>query len=207
VSLAFLTLAALVLASCVTPSCWKHAYLGFSPSAKNRQSFARIIILSQPLTDSDPFAEPRGRAAATYGLGVWFGHTAVMSVDSRGAMYTTDESSWPEGCVTVRAEELATVSRSWEPMIEPDRAINLERMEHPFTDESWRPYGPLISLTFGSIETNLGLLWDGQSSLPEDLDAAVMRTLEMFCSNGRKARKILHRDLPQQLVARLECAR
>ena len=162
---------------------------------------------------SEPLARPFGSYPRGFGPSVWFGHSASIVVDDRGGMYTTDgstdRSNWPEGCVSVPAEELAAVSRSWAPVIERagGRTMPLHRMEHPYTGEDWRPYGPFISLSFGSAESRFGLLWDGQSYLAEDLDAAVMRTLEMVCSNGRNARKILLRDLPAQVVARLECAR
>jgi hypothetical protein len=205
VRLAFSTVATLVLSSCVTPICWKHTF-----GATNSQLFASIDILSEPL--QSPALDP-----SRFGWGVWFGHKANIVVDDRGGKVTYDGSSWPEGCVTVSAEELAAVSRSWAPVLERvaeqmkragKRTMTSYRMEHPLTDESWRPYGPVMSLSFGPpAGTSFRLVWDGQASLPEDIDAAVSRTLEMFCSKGRNARRILLRDLPQQVVARLECAR
>jgi hypothetical protein len=204
--LAFSTVVALGLSSCVTPTCWKYLLVGM-----NSQHLASVSIFSEPL--QSPALDP-----SRFGfLHVWFGHQANIVVHDRGGMMTTDESSWPEGCGNVPAEELAAVSRSWASVIERRRAtgsggsagdrMTLDRMDHLYTGEDWRPYGPLISISFGRAESGFGLLWDGQAYLAEDLDAAVMRTLEMVCSNGRNARRILLRDLPPQVVARLECAR
>lgn len=80
-------------------------------------------------------------------------------------------------------------------------------MANPITDnEDWRPDGSLLSLSFGSASRkNLRLMWDGESSLPEDLDGPVMALLEMVCSNSRLARRYLLRDLPRSVTSRLEC--
>lgn len=61
-------------------------------------------------------------------------------------------------------------------------------------------------LSYGPPSTKtLELLWNGRSSLPEDLDSAVIKTLETVCSNSRLAKKYLLRDLPQQVAVRLTC--
>jgi len=80
-------------------------------------------------------------------------------------------------------------------------------MANPYLgNEDWRPDGSLLELSFGSASgKTLALLWDGQSSLPNDLDTAIMGTLEMVCSNSRLAKRYLFRDLPRQVTSRLEC--
>ena len=79
-------------------------------------------------------------------------------------------------------------------------------MADPEMGEDWRPEGPLLSLSVsGASGNSLSLLWDGQSSLPEDLEAAVLTTLDLVCSNSRLGKRYLLRDLPRQLASRLDC--
>jgi hypothetical protein len=97
------------------------------------------------------------------------------------------------------------VSQRWQPV--------LERIVTPQPDVQMvanaakgRRDGPLLSLQFGPLsDKNLGVLWDGESPLPADVETAVMATLELMCSNSRVAKRRLLRDLPQQVAIRLKC--
>ena len=116
---------------------------------------------------------------------------------------------WPERCVAISQEDLAEVSRYWQPFLEKvvRSHTTVQVMVNPYTGDDWRAYGPLLSLSFGSTsEKNVGILWDGQLSLLKDLDTAVIATLEMVCSNSRLAKRYLLRDLFQPVASRLECS-
>jgi hypothetical protein len=117
--------------------------------------------------------------------------------------------SWPERCPRIPPEDLVEVSRSWQLLLDrmATSHTGLQVMANPYTfEDDWRPDGPLVSLSFGSTSgKTLGLLWDGRTSLPGELDTAVMGTLEMVCSNSRRAKRYLLRDLPRQVTSRLEC--
>lgn len=132
-----------------------------------------------------------------------------MTIDGKGGMTVSALDSWPERCLKVSQEDLAEVSRYWRPFLEKTvrSRTTVQVMADPYTGDDWRAYGPLLSLSFGSTsEKVIELLWDGHLSLPEELDTAVIGTLELVCSNSRLARKYLLRDLPQQVASRLECS-
>ncbi len=137
-----------------------------------------------------------------------FERSDSISIDGKGGMTVFGLQSFPDRCLRISQEELAELSRDWQPFLEhlvKPRTDALV-MVNPYTGDDWQAYGSLIELTFGSAsEKVFGLLWDGQLSLPEELDTAVIGTLEMICSNGRLARKYLLRGLPQQVASRLEC--
>jgi hypothetical protein len=80
-------------------------------------------------------------------------------------------------------------------------------MVNPYTGDDWRADGPVLWLSISSLsEKHLQLMWDGQLSLPKELDIAVIGTLEMVCSNSRLAKKYLLQGLPHQVASRLECS-
>lgn len=135
-----------------------------------------------------------------------FNRGAAIRLDADGALTVSAMDMWPESCLTISREELARVERSWQPFLDQvTRArTGIRALANPDLGDDWRPDGPVLSLSFGS-ERRVELLWDGRSSLPPDLDTAVLVTLETLCSNSRRAKKYLFRDLPQQVARRLDC--
>ena len=133
----------------------------------------------------------------------------VIRIDAKGGMTVSTLNFWPERCVAISQEDLAEVSRSWQPFLEKvvRPRTTLQVMVHSYTGDDWRAYGPVLELLYGSpSEKTVGILWDGQLSLPKEIDTAVMATLELVCSNSRLAKRYLLRDLPQQVASRLECS-
>jgi hypothetical protein len=199
--LSFLVVALFGTSCVVPPSCIDRA---FGASTPNDQHFATLTAYSEPIE------EPLEGRYAT-GIGIWerFERGASITIDARGSMAVSALNMWPERCPRIAREDLAEVSRSWQPVLERmvTPRTDLRAMADPDTGNTdWRPDGPLLSLLFGSASgQSLGLLWDGRSSLPKDLDTAVMGTLEMVCSSSRLAKKYLLRDLPREVASRLEC--
>jgi hypothetical protein len=200
------TLSVLVVAlfgtSCVVPPSCIDRVFGFS-----KPNVEHLVTLT---TFSEPIEEPPKRRYST-GIGMWerFERGASITIDARGSMAVSASNMWPERCPKMSQEDLVEVSRYWRPVIEQmvKPRTHFRVMANPdIGNDDWRPDGPLLSLSFGSASgKNLGLLWDGRSSLPEDLDTAVIGTLEMVCSNSRLAKRYLLRDLPRQVASRLEC--
>lgn len=195
-----LLLAALLGTSCVVPpSCIGRTFGPVRPI----EHFATLTVFSEPIEG------PLKRRYST-GVGMWerFERRASMTIDARGKMVVAS-GSWPERCPRIPPEDLVEASRSWQPLLDrmPMPHIGLQVMANPYTyEDDWRPDGPLVSLSFGSTSgKTVGLLWDARSRLPEELDTAVMGTLEMVCSNSRRAKRYLLRDLPRQVTSRLEC--
>lgn len=189
--------------SCVVPpSCIPHT---FGLPASRAESFATVLVYAQPVA-----APPEGSATGV-GMGQRFERGAAMRIAAGGGMAVSGLDMWPQRCPRISPQELARVSRSWQPVLGRMATphTNLLRTADPRTlAEGWHPDGPLLSLTFGSTAgRSLQLLWDGRSSLPEDLEAAVLETLELVCSHSRLAKGYLLRDLPRQVAGRLECRR
>lgn len=196
-----LLVVALLGTSCVVPpSCIDRTF----GSPRNVQHFAKLTVYSEPID------EPSESRDST-GIGMWerFERGASMTIDASGSMAVSALNMWPERCPKISQEDLVEVSGIWQPVLEPlvKSHTDLQVMANPFTgNDDWRPDGPLLSLSFRSASgKSLGLLWDGRASLQQDLDTAVMGTLEMACSNSRLAKRYLLRDLPRQVTSRLEC--
>lgn len=189
---------ALCATSCLPPTC-AHRVFGPPNSSPNAGHFATLTLYSGPVEGS------LGRPPPGDPLGERLERAAFITIDGRGSMAVSKSDLWPRSCPTISRQELAAVSRHWQPV--------LERIVTPHTDEqvmanatTGRPDGPLLSLQFGPQSgKNLGVLWDGESLLSQELETAVMATLEMMCSNSRLAKRYLLHDLPRQLADRLEC--
>lgn len=199
-----LLVVALCGTSCVVPPSCFHRVFGFPNASPNAEHFATLTVFSEPI-------EGPIKRRYSAGIGMWerFERRSSMSIDARGSMAVSGKNMWPERCPKIPQDDLAEVSQYWQPLLEQmvRPHTGLQVMANPYTDnDDWRPDGPLLSLSFGSTSgKTLGLLWDCQSRLPQELDTAVMGTLEMMCSNSRLARKYLFRDLPRQVTGRLEC--
>jgi hypothetical protein len=187
--------------SCVVPpSCIDRAF----GSPANDEHFATLTLFSEPVQEPVERRDSRNIAISER-----FERGASVRIDATGSMAVSALDMWPERCPTIPREDLTAVSRMWQPL--------LEQMALPHTDVrvianpevgngNWHSGESLLSLSFGSTSgRSLGLLWDGESTLPEQLDTAVMATLEMVCSNSRLAKRYLLRDLSRQVVSRLEC--
>jgi hypothetical protein len=201
VRILFLFFVALSGISCVVPpSCIDRTF----GSPANDEHFATLTLFSEPVQ------EPVERRDST-NIAMWerFERGASIRIDATGSMAVSALDMWPERCPTIPREDLAAVSRLWEALLEQMALphTDLRVMANPeIGNEDWHPSESLLSLSFGSASgKSLGLLWDGESTLPEQLDTAVMATLELVCSNSRLAKKYLHRDLSRQVVSRLEC--
>lgn len=194
-------LIALSAASCVTPSCLDRV-VGFTP--RRAEHFATLTLYAEPIEG------PVERASsASILMPERFERGAVMWIDADGSMAVSRLDLWPLRCPRIAADDLAQVSRLWQPIL--DWLPKPRTGYHALTDPNvwrhdWRPDGPVLSLTLGSPSGKVfDVLWDGRSSLPGELGVAVMATLEMVCSNSRLARRSLLRDLPPQVAGRLEC--
>jgi hypothetical protein len=196
--------AALLGTSCVVPPSCIDRVFGLPGTSPNTEHFATLTVYGGPIegpVERSHAASPR--------MSERFERGASITVNARGRMAVSSLDLWPERCPKIPQEDLAEVSRSWQPLLEPMSSshMDLQVMANPYTSHGdWRPDGPILELSFGSTSgKSLGLLWDGRSSLPGDLDTAVMGTLEMVCSNSRLAKKYLFRDLPRQVTSRLDC--
>ncbi len=137
-----------------------------------------------------------------------FEQGARITMDTGGGMAVYRLSSWPERCPRISPDNLLEVSRYWQPVLDRMRVPHetLHAVACAGCGEAWQPDGPVLSLSFGSLSgRSFELLWDGRTALSNDLDTAVIRTLETFCSNSRLAKKYLLRDLPQEVARRLDC--
>ena len=199
-----LSLAVTLLAtSCVVPPSCLSRHRG--ASTRRNGHFATVTVFSKPVE------EPLKRRYPT-GVGMWerFERGEVIRIDAKGGMTVSASNFWPERCLAISQEDLAEISGQWKPFLE--RVVRsqttVQVMANPYAGDDWRAYGPLLSISFGSTSgKHVGILWDGQLSLPKELDDAVMGTLEVVCSNSRLAKRYLLRDLPQQIASRLECSR
>ena len=168
-----------------------------------RETFVTLHVFSDPIekAEGQRTAHPvpgQFKYAAVIGIDIAADGKGRLSVQTMGARYLS--------CSRIAAEDLAELSRFWQAVLDRSPTPNpkFQVMTNPYTD-NWRPDGPLISLSFGSpLSDNVGLLWDGRSTLPEGLDTAVMATLELICSSNRMARDQLLHGLPQ-LRGRLGC--
>ena len=204
-SLQFLLLLVVTLQvmSCVPPSCYPEVY-GIPSLSRQNEHFVTVRVYS------DPIEEPLKRTSEIR-VRMWerFKREASIDIDNKGHAAVFAWSDLPSSCPRISQDDLAEVSRAWQPIL--DRLVRdrttLQVMANPYTGDDWRADGPHLAITFGSVsEKTFELMWDGQSSLPEELDIAVIATLEMVCSNSRLAKKYLLRDLPQQVASRLECS-
>lgn len=193
---------ALTASSCFVPPSCLSRQRGAAPARNGH--LVTVTVFAEPV------AEPLKRRYAA-GVGMWerFERGESITIDARGGMTVATLSSWPDRCLRISREDLADLSRAWQPIVE--RLVrprtDIQVMTHPFTGDDWRAYSTLVSLSFGSpSDKTFGLLWDGQLSLPEELDTALMATLEAVCSNSRLAKKYLLRDLPSQVAGRLACS-
>jgi len=199
-----LLVVALCGTSCVLPPSCIHRVFGLPNASPNAEHFATLTVFAEPIEG------PLKRRYST-GIGMWerFERGASITIDAGGSMAVSTLNMWPERCPRVPREDLVEVSGYWQSilqqMVMPHTDVVV--MANPYRgDDDWRPDGPLLSLSFGSASgKSLGLLWDGQVSLPGDLDTAVLGTLELVCSNSRLAKRYLFRDLPRQVTSRLEC--
>jgi hypothetical protein len=207
-----LLLVALSATSCVVPpSCFDKAF-DFPPPEYDH--FATVRTYSEPLAESPECNLPSGSCTwSGGGTGLrpsqWYQRTADMSVDAGGRMMVSNLGD-PRSCLRVPRDELDQLSSYWRPVFEqssePKTVLFFMANPEIFND-AWRPDGPLLDVSFGTLSgESVGLMWDGKSSLPPSLDAAVMATLELFCSSSRRADKYLLRDLPPQVASRLECS-
>ena len=191
---------AVLVASCVVPPSCLTPQRG---AAARHGHLVTVILFSQPAAE----AAPTSQAA---GVLIWehFERAEIVVVDGKGGMSVSAWNSWPDRCLRIPQEDLARLRQHWRLFLEQvDRSHTaLDVMTDPYTGDGWRAYGPVLSFTFGSpAEKSFGLLWDGQLRLPEDLDTAVISTLEAICSNSRLAKKRLLGGLPRQVADRLEC--
>lgn len=192
----------LLTTSCVVPPSCIDRTFGFSTP---NEPLARLTVYSEPIEG------PLKRRYST-GVGMWerFERGTAITIDARGSMAVSSLKMWPESCPRISQEDLVELSQTWHPVLEQmvrPRTLFRVMGENQYTwNEDWRPDGPLLELSFGSTSgKTLGLMWDGRSSLPRDLDTAVMETLEVMCSTSRRAKRYLLRDLPRQVASRLEC--
>lgn len=173
--------------SCIVPpSCLDRT---FGSPAPDGEHLATLTL----------FAEPRAERGVS------------ITLRTGGRMTVSALDMWPESCPRVAREDLAALSRSWQPVlaaaVTPRTEVRALANPRAFDGGPHaHPHAPLLSLSFGPPSgRSLQLLWDGRSTLPEDLDTAVIETLEMACSNSRRARRSLLRDLPPQVARRLDC--
>lgn len=204
VRLLSLLVVALCGTSCVLPPSCIHQVFGLPSASPNAEHFATLTVYAEPIE------EPVERRSSTsIRMSERFERGAYVTINARGRMAVSSLDLWPEKCPRIPQEDLVAVSQFWQPVLEgmvtPHTALQV--MANPYTfNDDWRPDGSLVELSFGSTAgKSLGLLWDGRSSLPKDLDTAVMGILEMVCSNSRLAKRYLLRDLPRQVTSRLDC--
>ena len=153
-----------------------------------------VILFSQPAAE----AVPTSQAA---GIWIWdqFERAEIVVIDGKGGMSVSAWNLWPDRCLRISQEDLARLRQGWGLFLEHvvNSHTDLDRMADPYTGDGWRAYGPVLSFSFGlPAERSFGLLWDGELSLPEDLDTAVIGTLEVICSNSRLAKKRLSGPAP-----------
>ena len=190
-------------ASCVVPPSCLTPQRG-AATARNGH-LVTVTLFSQPAAE----AAPTSQAA---GIGIWeqFERVDFVIIDGKGGMSVSAWNLWPDRCLRISQEDLARLRQHWRLFLEQvDRSHTaLDVMADPYRFDGWRAYGPVLSFSFGSpAERSFQLLWDGQLRLPEELDTAVIGTLEVVCSNSRLAKKRLLGGLPRQVGDRLECSK
>lgn len=193
---------AVLVTSCIVPPSCLTPQRGAATARKGH--LVTVILFSQPAAE----AAPTSQAA---GIGIWeqFGRAEIVVIDGKGGMSVSAWNFWPDRCLRISQEDLARLRQRWRLFLDHvvSSHTDLYVMADPYTGDGWRPYGPVLSFSVGSpAEKSFGLLWDGQLGLPEDLDTAVIDTLEVVCSNSRLARKRLLGGLPRQVADRLECS-
>ena len=191
---------AVLVTSCVVPPSCLTPHRG---AAARHGHLVTVILFSQPAAEAVPTSQSAG-------VGIWeqFERSEHVIIDGKGGMTVSALDFWPNRCLRIPREDLARLRQDWQPFREHlvRSRTTLQVMTDPYTADDWRAYGPLLSLSFGSpSEKFFDLLWDGQLSLPEELDTAVIGTLEVVCSNSRLAKGYLRRGLPRQVADRLEC--
>lgn len=199
-----LLVAALCGTSCVIPPSCIDRVFGFPSTSPNAEHFATLTVFAEP---SEGPVE--NRSSTSIPMLERFERGASITIDARGRMAVSSLDLWPERCPRIPQEDLLAVSQYWQPILE--RLVTphttLQVMANPYTfKDDWRPDGSVVALSFGSTAgKSLGLLWDGRSRLPKELDTAVMGTFELACSHSRLAKRYLLRDLPRQVTSRLNC--
>jgi hypothetical protein len=139
-----------------------------------------------------------------------FERGAAIHVDGDGNMTVSSLDMWPESCPKMSREALARVDQGWQPFLDrvKEDGFAIMALADPDLWDGWQPDGPVLELSFRSSSGQLvQLMWDYRSSLPADLEDAVLGTLEELCSNSRRAKKYLLRDLPQQVAVGRDCQR
>lgn len=137
----------------------------------------------------------------------FFRRSYVMTVDVSGGLTVSEGDFWPERCTSIGSESLQSIQEVLAPYLtgEP-RVPTVNMLEAPFTGkDDWRPQGSLIELSFGAKGANLQLLWDGKAKLPDDLDQAIIATMDLVCDRSHLAKSYLSRSLPEEVSSRLEC--
>ena len=187
------------LVEAVPPKCVPRTFGKPSP----KKPLLAIALYSEPV--EEPRAQPSPNGFAMWPL---FERGAAIGLDADGAMTVSALNMWPESCLTISPEDLARVDRGWQPFLDQmsKARTGIRALANPHLGDDWRPDGPILSISFDSpSERRVELLWDGRSSLPPGLETAVIGTLETICSNSRRAKKYMLRDLPQQVAGRLDC--
>ncbi len=201
--LVFLFVAVFFAASCMTSIPCLDRKRG--ASTRRNKHFVTITVCSAPVEGR----LLRRKDQAMPWPGGWFENGKIIRIDANGGMTVSALDLWPERCLTVDEEELARVSRYWQPFL--DRTSQRSRrfiqiMKDPYLgDDNWEADRPLLSLSFGAPGEHVEIFWDGLLSLPPDLDLAVMGTLEMVCSATGKGKKNPLRGLDDQVTRWLQC--
>jgi hypothetical protein len=196
---------ALCGASCVPTTCLNRVF-GFPGTAPRVETVASFSLYARPVEVSIESA-----GGGRIGLDDLFAGGAYMRVDAAGGMTIWRWDWMPRSCPRVPPAVVAKVVRSWQPLLHhpiSQRPI-FQAMADPWTGrDDWRPDGPLLTFSIGPPSgQHVAFHWDGQMRLPPALDAAVIETLEMFCSHSRAAERSLRKDLPPQVAGRLDCRR
>lgn len=201
-----LLLVALFCISCIPPTCIDSSFGASGPR------YEHLLTLN---TYSEPIEEPPSiPISAGIGMSDRFRYGAVTNIDARGHIRVSTLNHWPQRCPDLSQEELVRLSRNWQPIFDQTETPQsvLRFMANPDVEATdWRPDGPLLQLSVGSTKgtttsgKSIALFWDFHASLPESLEIAVMRTLNVVCSNSRLAKKYLLRDLPPPVASQLEC--
>ena len=194
---------ALFASSCVRPSCASWAYSSPRTDREQREHFATIQVYSKPIKD------PAKRYSTGLRLRGQFEQGASFTIDSTGRMKVTRLDVWPRHCPTISPASFGQLSREVQPVLDrlPRRQNVWRAMKNQYRGgDEWQPDGPLVHVTFGTpFGPTLQLLWDGRTRLPEDVENAVLKTLDAGCANSGLARKYLLRDLPPEVSSRLKC--
>lgn len=197
----FLLHVGFLLTACfVPPSCLSRQ----SGAATHRsQQFAQVIVHSKPLGEIE--------SAESIRPGLWrhFARSRVVVIDGRGGMTVSEDDFWPERCTKISPRELAIVSQDWQRVFarQVGQRTDQQFMSQPFTGDGWKARTPILELSAGpASDKHLELLWDGRQRLPEELETAVISTLELICTHSRLAKKYLLEGLPEEVATRLDCS-